>query len=151
MTVEEILKKKKEELKNLEIEIQTIEHLKESFSDLEIRTSRRGVIMYCSKSVNSLVTEYELHYSCGCCNDAHVEIYPFLIINGVQLYSSPCYFVIGQRNSCYGYKLCDCDEDDDCNCPIDEDEIIVDNNWDKRLKEANISEQVINELKDENY
>lgn len=50
-----------------------------------------------SKSVNNKVTDFEYKYSCGCCSDAAVMVFPYLETKCGKVYSDPCSFTIGER------------------------------------------------------
>lgn len=96
----ENIKKELEELKSkkndLEKEISKLDNLLNVYSDLNIITKNKNKF-YCSKSVNSLVSDVFFTYTCGCCGDADVVAYPYFNYVGIKIYSDPCYFIIGSQ------------------------------------------------------
>lgn len=66
--------------------------------DLEITYDRWRNKRYSSLEVNAKATEYFTGYSCGCCDDAPMFLYPLIEINGIRVYTKPVRFYIGDRN-----------------------------------------------------
>ena len=101
-----------------------IERLVEVFPDLEISTNRWKTERYTSVSVNDRATDVIIGYNCGCCEDKPVEVWPYLVHAGQQIYSRPPSFMVGERNPYSGR---------DKSYP----------DWQTDLRKANISESVI--------
>lgn len=51
----------------------------------------------CSKTVNGEATEFEYKYSCGCCADAAVQIWPYVDTEAGRVYADPPYFTAGEK------------------------------------------------------
>lgn len=76
--------------------------LLEKFPDLKKRSSRWGKIRYSTKAVNAIVTDCDISHNCGCCPDSPIEVWPYVIIEGVKIYSAPERFMPGEGNA-WGY------------------------------------------------
>lgn len=56
----------------------------------------------CSKTVNGEATEFEYKYSCGCCSDAAVQIWPYVDTEAGRVYADYPYFTAGERDDYSG-------------------------------------------------
>lgn len=88
-------------------EINTLVKLTERFPDLEIHKNRWGEERYSAKSVNKVADKWYYGHSCGCCEDAALEIYFYIEIDGVKIHSNPDKFYIGEKSdySDSGYRI----------------------------------------------
>ena len=96
--------------------------------DVYFETARWGKECCCSRKVNSNVTDFEYRFNCGCCSDSPLEVFPYVMRGDVKIYSSPSCFKVGERNACGTGVV-----------PYD--------NWNERLRKENISESVIEKIK----
>ncbi len=76
-----------------------VERLQRLYPDLTEKVGRWGKVVYRSPSVNSLVTDYETRFNCGCCNDSPLELWPYIETPHGRVYSNPCGMFIGERHS----------------------------------------------------
>src|SRR5688572_8878005 len=88
------LKEKIEAEKN---NISIMERLLKKYPDLKEKRDRWGKIRY-SANINHLCTDVHTHHSCGCCDDAVLYARPYLIDEGIYIYSEPEYFCIGEKD-----------------------------------------------------
>ena len=79
-------------------EILEILKVYEQLPDLEITYDRWKNKRYSSLAVNAKATEYYTGYSCGCCNDSPLFLYPFVEINGTRVHTKPVRFYIGDKS-----------------------------------------------------
>lgn len=70
----------------------------EVYPDAEVYTGRWNKVVYCSPSVNELVTNYDSRHNCGCCSDSPLEIWPYLNTEYGRIYSKPAMFFVGERS-----------------------------------------------------
>lgn len=119
------LEKAKEELK---IKTETINAVLSKFPDADVYKNRWDREFYNSKTANSQTTNIEISRSCGCCTDAVIYAKPYLIINDIKIYSNPVEIYIGE---------CDYDGLEH-----------YDANWEKLLKNENISDIAINSIRE---
>ncbi len=89
--IEALIKKNKSELDK-------INGLLGLYPDLEMQVGRWDKVAYCSASVNSIVTDYESRYNCGCCADSPLEVWLYINTEFGKVYSSPAHFFIGKRS-----------------------------------------------------
>jgi hypothetical protein len=68
-----------------------------------------------------------IYHSCGCCEDAAVIASPYIIIEGMDVFSNPHQLFIGFKD----YDTFDYPDD----------------NWESKCRDANISEIVIEEIR----
>lgn len=78
-------------------ELNALYALKALYPDIRKHTNRWNRIRQCSKSVNSKVTDFEYAYSCDCCSDAAVDIWPYLETSFGKVYSDPPSFCVGEK------------------------------------------------------
>ena len=102
-----------------------LESLLAKFPDLSIHTNRWDKQRYSSALANDKVTDVDISHNCGCCSDSPLEVWPFLEIDGVRVYSSPIPFYVGERDG------------------IGERPNI---GWENELKEASIADIVIQKV-----
>ena len=79
-------------------EILKLKALLESFPDLETYSGRWDKEVYCSPSVNTLVTSYDSRHNCGCCSDSPLEIWLYMDTPLGKVYSKPAMFFVGERS-----------------------------------------------------
>ncbi len=79
-----------------------IEQLAKDFPDLRRHVGRWNKIVYCSKTVNTKVTDFETRYNCGCCSDSPLEFWAYLETPHGRVYSDPPSFFIGEKGHFYG-------------------------------------------------
>jgi len=116
--------KLRQEINEKTLEADKLEALLKLYPDIKVREHRWGKITCYSKSVNSLVSNYDVRHNCGCCADSPLEVFPYIETPYGRVYSEPSCFTIGQQNP-YTYG-------DD---PYD--------NWQEELKNAGIPDEVI--------
>jgi hypothetical protein len=119
-----ILKKEAEEKF---AEAERLLKLQQAFPDIQKHVGRWNKIAYYTKSVNSLVDNYEARHNCGCCSDSPLEIWPYLQTEHGRIYSEPACFMVGRRNP-YDY----------------EDEPIP--GWESKLSSAGIQQSLIEKI-----
>lgn len=61
----------------------------------EIR-DRWGTVRLSARSANEHVTDCEMGRTCGCCEDASLLVRPYLMFEGLTIYSDPITFLVGQ-------------------------------------------------------
>lgn len=63
-------------------------------------------IYYYSSKINNLANNVEIYHACTCCSDAILIARPYIVVNGINLFSNPPTFNIGEGhddcNICYG-------------------------------------------------
>lgn len=79
-------------------EIERLKRLLAVFPDLQRDIGRWEKVVYSSKAVNELVTDYDRRLNCGCCPDSPLEIWPYLETPDGRIYSNPSCFVVGERH-----------------------------------------------------
>lgn len=103
-----------------------LEKLLTLYPDLSIDKDRWNNIIYCAKSANDKVIDYELKHGCGCCPDATAIVYPYIDTEHGRVYSNP-HFYVGSKDECSdGYK--------------------ENNGWKEKLRTANIPEEIIQKV-----
>ena len=83
-------------------EAERLEKLQQLYPDLKRHVGRWNKVVYCSPSVNSLVTDYETRHNCGCCGDSPLELWPYLETEHGRIYSRPTGIFIGERDPYFG-------------------------------------------------
>lgn len=108
-----------------------LDRIKKQFPDIGYYQGRWTKFL-CSPSVNKLCDNYELAYSCGCCDDAALYVRPYIIIENIKVYSDPPQICIGKTDR-HAYD-------------------ILNYEWPNILLEHNIPHQIIDKIKywDEN-
>jgi len=119
---------KQKEIAKLEKETKDLEKLQELYPDLQKHTFRWGRVRYCSKTVNSKCTHYDLSHNCGCCSDSPLELWTYIETEYGKVYSDPTGIMIGEN---FDYSEAD--------RPY--------NDWDDRLRGYKIPECIIEELR----
>lgn len=119
---------KYEKIAELEEEVLALEQLFKLYPDLQSKTHRWGRVRYYSKMVNAKCDAYDLGHNCGCCSDSSLELFPYLKTENGNVYSDPPCFTIGER---FDYAA-------------DREY----SGWDDRLRENEIPEWIIKELRD---
>jgi hypothetical protein len=64
--------------------------------DLLEHRDRWSNIRYYSPKINKIADNVEIHHTCGCCSDAPLIARPYVVVNGINLYSDPPKFGIGE-------------------------------------------------------
>lgn len=131
MSIEKYIQKKEKEIEDLSKEVEGIKKLLKIYPDLKYHTNRWGTIRLYSKSVNPDTTSYDMGHNCGCCDDSPLEVWPYIEIDGLQIYSDPPIFMIGEKDSWSN-------EYSESAYP----------GWDKEMGEAKISKTVIDKIKE---
>lgn len=103
--------------------------LLEIYPDIRESTGRWGDVRLISQHVNELVDDVDICHSCGCCEDAPVQAWPFKVVNGVKVFSDPSKFVIGEKVPSYSGMG---------DRPYD--------NWQEELEKAGITQIVISKI-----
>lgn len=86
----------------LESELSSINYtlkLLEEFPDLHEHFNRWKQRRLSSKYANNKVTDVEIRHNCGCCDDSPLEVWPYLNIGNIRVYSDPTVFSVGHK--CY--------------------------------------------------
>jgi hypothetical protein len=94
---DEILKAEKDAASKLG-EIERMKKLAEAHPDIRKYVGRWEKAVFCSKSVNTKVSDYDLRHNCGCCNDSPLEVWPYLETPLGKVYSDPPMFFVGERD-----------------------------------------------------
>lgn len=127
MNLDEQIKKKEKELNKLKT-------LREKFSSIKINNDRWDNKRHYTKEANELVTDVDIHKSCGCCSEAVVMARPYLEIGDMKIHSDPCYFNIGAGTYSFGDEPWE--------------------GWDNKMREHKIPESIIQKVQeyfDKNY
>lgn len=95
--MDKTIQKKMDELADKQKEADRLVALREEFPDLKIDTDRWRRERYVSKSVNARATEVDFRHNCGCCPDSPLEARPYIETMGVQIFSDPDRYWIGER------------------------------------------------------
>lgn len=104
-------------------EISKLERLAEKYPNIKKYVGRWNKVVYCTELVNSKVNNCEIGHSCGCCRDSPLKIWPYIeTSDGDKVYSSPPEFIVGEM-----YYSGD----------------IPHRGWKDKLREANISESIV--------
>lgn len=119
----------KEKIESLKEEAKRLEEILAVYPDLGEEKDRWEHIRLHSSFVNSKCTNYDMHHTCGCCDDAPLLVLPYLLFNGTKIYSKPVEFSVAKKDQ---YNLCN----------------IAYLNWDKELKEAGIPDTLIKKIDD---
>jgi hypothetical protein len=90
-----VLKKQKEE-------IAIGDALLRDFPDLLVDSDRWQHERLCSAAVNTKATDVLIKHSCGCCAEATLQAWPFLVAHDRKIYSNPPCFDIGEGGACGG-------------------------------------------------
>lgn len=128
--IDEVLKNKEKEIKDLEKEIQNLKELLVEFPDLEKNIDRWRNETLMSKQVNTIADNCWFKHDCGCCHDSPYYVLPYIERNGTKIYSNSQRINIGEKNP---YPTVG---------KVYKSERAYDN-WEESLKEKNISEVVI--------
>ena len=90
-------KELKEQLKKEQLEIQSRLKVLDLFPDLRQTTDRWSHKYFCTSKVNSIVDSADIRHNCGCCEDSPLEIRPYKKIEGIEIYSDPPCFTVGEK------------------------------------------------------
>lgn len=108
----------------LQISMQNKElELTKRFPDLKEHLNRWKHRRLCSKSFNSMTVSAEISHNCGCCSDSPLEVWPYVEVDGIRVFSDPPVFAVGERSNSRGE--------------------IEYEGWQETLKKDNISQAVI--------
>ena len=102
----------------------TLELIKK-FPNLANHVNRWEKVRLYTSHVNKIVDKFDMSHNCGCCSDSALELWPYVEIDGMKIYSSPPVFLIGEK----------CGSGD-----------TPDVDWRKDLEEHNIPICIINEV-----
>lgn len=94
---EEVAKLRKESEEHV-AEASRLEKMAAAYPDLRRHEGRWEKVAFCSKSVNALVTDYDMRYNCGCCSDSPLELWPYINTDHGKIYSDPPMFFIGEKS-----------------------------------------------------
>lgn len=100
----------------------------EKFPDLKVDTNRWKKERYNTELVNSIVDKVEIYHACGCCPDSILRVSPYIEIEGINIYSEPPTFGVGEKSYSGGDNF--------------------DNNWEQQLQNKNINSLVIDIIKE---
>lgn len=89
------------EIEKKQKEIKDIEFLLKDYPDLKIIKSKNETY-YASSFVNNKATNYDWIFVCACCNDAPLEVSPYIDTPIGKVYSDPT-FIIGNRSDYPNY------------------------------------------------
>jgi hypothetical protein len=73
--------------------------LETEFPDLDVYTSRWGQVLYTSKYVNEIAENCHIRHSCGCCDDAVLDVFPFVKRNDLLIYAKGVPFSVGELSN----------------------------------------------------
>lgn len=102
--------------------------LAQKYPDLHEHQCRWKHVRLCTKEVNGKVTDATIKHNCGCCEDSPLEVWPYLVEDGIEVFSDPPCFVVGEKIP-RTYR----------DMPYD--------GWEDKLREAGIAEVVIEKTK----
>ena len=105
MDIQEYIKKKQEEALKAKVDVEGASALLEQFPDLELHINRWKRERYSSAHANSMTTDCDISHNCGCCPDSPLEVWPYVQLGAVRVYSKPACFMVGEKNA-YGYGEC---------------------------------------------
>lgn len=108
-------------------EILRLEGLESVYPDLKIHVDRWKKVVYCSASVNSIVTTCETKHNCGCCERSPLEAWFYILTPLGKIYSNPPCIMIGEKEFSGG------------DIPFPD--------WEDKLRRENIPENIIEQLK----
>jgi len=101
----------------------------EKYFDISEYTDRWGTKRLSTSAINKEVDCVMIKHNCGCCPDSPLEVWPYKLIDEIEIYSKPAYFFVGEQNA-YGYG-------DKPN-----------NDWQKELRDAEIPEFIIEKIQE---
>lgn len=119
--------KSRAELESKEAELVRLEKLAALYPDLARFGGRWQRVVYCSELVNEQATHVFCRYNCGCCSDSPFEAWPYVKTEYGDVYSKPALFFVGEQHWISGAA--------------------PNENWEKELRKAKISETVIETLR----
>jgi len=125
-TIAEEIQQARGEARAKDQEAERLAKLAELYPDLRKHVGRWNKVAYCSASVNSQVTKFDMRHNCGCCNDSPLEIWPYVETPHGKIHSDPPMFFVGERKWGGG------------------DRPYAD--WDGKLRAAGIPEEVIHRV-----
>jgi hypothetical protein len=123
-SVDKWITKKTKEISDATAYLNAICGLYKQFDDLSFTVDRWNETRWHSNFITSLATNVEIRHSCGCCDDAPIFARPYVVINGIEVYSPLC-FCVGEK--AYGGEK-----------PYD--------NWKKELIDAKIQQCILDKL-----
>ena len=97
-TIQEEIDGLKKEAESKLIEAEKLQKLLSAYPDLQKHVGRRKKVAHFSASVNSKVDLFDIRYSCDCCSDSILEIWPYLETANGKVYSDPCTFRVGEKH-----------------------------------------------------
>lgn len=118
-TLEKELAEKQKDLNN-------IKTWYSQYPDLKRNVNRWNRIRFCSASVNSEVTDFDMSHNCGCCSDSPLEVWPYLETDQGRLYSDPACYQVGEKHWISG------------DSPYE--------GWKKKLRDNKIPEDIIKKI-----
>ena len=121
----------KDELEAKQKELNSMRKISELFPDIKEHRNRWGTIRLTTKDANSKTNQAQICHSCGCCEDAPLQAWPYLEVDGIKVFSDPPYFTVGEKIPYY-YGMGE--------RPYDE--------WEQKLRDANIPESIISIVQD---
>ena len=87
-------------------ELTRLQATQSRYPDLRIHVDRWKHERYCAASVNTQVTDYEVHRTCGCCIDAPKIVWFYLQTEHGPIYSDPPqYYLANWKEDGEGYTL----------------------------------------------
>lgn len=69
-----------------------------AYPDLRKQIGRWNKVVFCSKSVNTKATRFDMRHNCGCCADSPLEIWPYIETEFGKVYSDPPEFRVGEQD-----------------------------------------------------
>lgn len=87
----------KKTINEAEDEVEQLGILTLLFPDLSVETNRWGTKKFSSKLATSMVSEFDVGFSCSCCDDSALLAYPYIEIEQIRVYSKPSSIYIGER------------------------------------------------------
>lgn len=119
--IQEKISRLRKEIDERNKEIDNLENIIKLYPDAIIEYKRGGGYYCCSTSVNNKANKVIITHSCGCCSDASLVAFPYIETKYGNIYSNPRKFHIGER--------------------------FLNNNWKDELLAANISNEIIDQIK----
>jgi len=91
------IQEKEKELKEKRIELDGLLHVFKEIPDATYSIDRWKNFRIHSPMVNASAVDVDIRHGCGCCGDSPILARPYITIDGVQIFSIPESFNIGEK------------------------------------------------------
>lgn len=96
--IDDVIKELLDNITRNQTYVEKLLTIKKKFPDLKEHVDRWKKVRYCSELANLIVNDCEISYNCGCCSDSPLQVWPYLEIEEIKIYSNPLGIYIGERN-----------------------------------------------------